>query len=130
MSPPPGEWRALYLAMEALRYSLRKRAMLTMEMSLGHAAWHSPWLEQPPKPFKSISSTMRSTRRSRSGWPCGSSDNCATLAPTNNAADALGHAATQAPQLMHAAASIASSAMSFGIGIALASGAEPALTEM
>ena len=40
-------------------------------------------------------------------------------------AEAFGQAATHAPQPMHAAASIARSAFSFGIGIALASGAPP-----
>ena len=40
-------------------------------------------------------------------------------------ADALGQAATQAPQPMHAAASKAVSASSFGTRIALAAGALP-----
>ena len=40
-------------------------------------------------------------------------------------AEALGQAATQAPQPIQAAASIERSAFSFEIGIALASGAEP-----
>ena len=44
-------------------------------------------------------------------------------------ADAFGHAATQAPQPMHAAASKAISAFSFFTGIACASGAAPVLTE-
>jgi hypothetical protein len=48
----------------------------------------------------------------------------------NSIADALGQAATQAPQPMHAAASNARSALRFGTGTALASGAEPVLTEM
>jgi hypothetical protein len=47
----------------------------------------------------------------------------------NSIADALGQAATQAPQPMHCAASIAMSACSFGTGIALPSGAEPVRTE-
>ena len=45
-------------------------------------------------------------------------------------ADAFGHAAAQAPQPMHAAASIARSASCFGIGIEFASGADPARAEM
>ena len=42
----------------------------------------------------------------------------------------LGQAATQAPQPMQAAASIAASADSLGIGMRLASGAEPVLAVM
>jgi hypothetical protein len=45
-------------------------------------------------------------------------------------ADAFGQAATQAPQPMHAAASIAVSATSFGIRMALAVGRAAPLTEM
>ena len=48
-----------------------------------------------------------------------------TLAAVNRLAAPFGHAATQAPQPMHAAASIAASATGFGIGIRLASGAPP-----
>ena len=44
-------------------------------------------------------------------------------------ADAFGHAATHAPQPIHAAASIADSAEGFPIGIAFASGAEPVFTD-
>ena len=43
----------------------------------------------------------------------------------NSDAEALGHAATQAPHPMHAAASIAASAASFGTRIVLASCAPP-----
>ena len=43
----------------------------------------------------------------------------------NSIADALGQAATHAPQAIHAAASMARSAFSLGTGIALASGALP-----
>jgi hypothetical protein len=45
-------------------------------------------------------------------------------------ADAFGHAATQAPQPMHAADSNAASASAFDTGIDAASGAAPVLTEM
>ncbi len=45
-------------------------------------------------------------------------------------AEALGHAATQAPQPMQAAASKAASAFSFCTGTEWASGAPPVLTEM
>src|SRR5439155_24918371 len=37
-------------------------AMTSIEISLGQAAMHSPWLVQAPKPAPSIASTMRSTR--------------------------------------------------------------------
>ena len=53
---------------------------------------------------------MFSTRRSRSGLPCGKMPRCETFAETNSIADAFLHAATHAPQPMHAAASMASSA--------------------
>jgi hypothetical protein len=45
----------------------------------------------------------------------------------NSIAEPLGQAATHAPQPMQAAASMARSACSLGIGTALASGAEPTL---
>jgi len=47
----------------------------------------------------------------------------------NKCADAFLHAATQAPQPMHAAESIATSATSLGIGMLLPSGAPPTLTD-
>ena len=52
-----------------------------------------------------------------------------TFAERNSEADALGHDATQAPQPMQAAASMARSCMALGTGWALASGAEPTLVE-
>ena len=58
----------------------------------------------------------------RSGWPCGRSARCDTLAPANSIAEAFGQAATQAPQPMQAAASIACSASGLGTGIAFAVG--------
>ena len=48
----------------------------------------------------------------------------------NSTAEAFGQAATQAPQPMHAAASIARSASCFRHRMALASGALPVRTEM
>ena len=107
------------------------RAMTSSGMSFGQAASHSPWFVQPPKPSRvHRARPSRRTRSMRSGWPCGSSARCETLAPANSIADAFGQAATQAPQPMQAAASIARSASSFGTGIALASGAQPVSTEM
>src|SRR5262245_31031763 len=55
---------------------------------------------------------------------------CETLAPTNNIADAFLHDATHAPQPMHVAELIASSALTFGTRTVLPSGAFPTLTEM
>src|SRR6056297_129755 len=98
--------------------------MLSIEISFGHAAWHSPWLVHDPK-YSSILSTIASARLKRSAWPCGSRLRWASLAEVNKLAAPFGHAATHAPQPMHAAASIDASATGFGIGIRLASGAPP-----
>ena len=76
-----------------------------------------------------MAATILRTRRSRSGWPCGSRPRCETLAAVNSMAEAFGQAATQAPQPMQAAASMAGSASVFGTGMALASGALPVRTE-
>src|SRR5439155_133605 len=61
------------------------------------------------------------------GVPCklGRSPRWDTFAATNSIADALGHAATQAPHPMQAAASIARSASAFGTRSEFASGALP-----
>src|SRR4029450_4078171 len=50
---------------------------------------------------------------------------CATFAEVNNCAAPFGHAATHAPHPMHAAASNAASATTFGTGVRLASAAPP-----
>ncbi len=73
---------------------------------------------------------MESTRVERSGWPCGSSPRCATLAAVNSIAEAFGQAATQAPHPIQAAASIARSASGLGTGSVFASGALPVETEI
>ena len=52
------------------------------------------------------------------------------MAATKSEAEALGQAATQAPQPMQAAASMARSAFSLGTGMALPSGAQPVGAEM
>ena len=52
------------------------------------------------------------------------------MAAVNSMAEALGQAATQAPQPMQAAASKAASATIFGTGMMLASGAAPGVTLM
>ena len=52
------------------------------------------------------------------------------MAATNSIAEPLGQAATQAPQPMQAAASIARSAWSLATGMSLASGAEPQFAVM
>ena len=104
--------------------------MLTMEISLGHSASHSRSLEQLPKHSWSIFLTMERARLAASGRPWGSNARWLTLAETKSMADALGQAATQAPQPMHAAASMALSAFSWGINMALASCAPPVLADM
>ena len=98
--------------------------MKSMLISLGQAASHSRWLVQEPK-YSSITSTIASVRRERSGWPWGNRFRWASLAAVKSWPAPFGHAATQAPQPMQAAASIARSAFSFGTAIRFASGAEP-----
>ncbi len=98
--------------------------MKSMLISFGHAASHSPWLVQLPNSC-SIVSTIAATRWYRSGCPWGSSDRCDTFAAVNSCAAPFGHAATHAPQPMHAAASIDPSAASLGTRMRLASGAAP-----
>src|SRR5207237_7036657 len=73
---------------------------------------------------------MLTTRRVRSGSPCGKSARCETFAAVKSIADAFGHAAAHAPQPMHAAASIERSDACFGTGIEFASGADPARAEI
>src|ERR687892_304566 len=77
--------------------------MKSMEISFGQAASHSPMLVQEPKNCSMVS-TMLATRWSRSGPPCGSRLRWETFADVNSCAARLGHAATHAPQAMHAAA--------------------------
>ena len=81
---------------------------------------------QLPKPSASIAVTIFKTRAVRSGWPWGRNARWETFAAVNSIAEALGHAAAQAPQPMQAAASIARSAFCFATRVAFASGAEPA----
>ena len=52
--------------------------------------------------------------------PCGNNASCETFAATNSIAEEFLHVATQAPHPIHAAASIASSASGFAIGMAFA----------
>src|SRR6266571_4900880 len=99
-------------------------------ISLGQTASQEPVTEQLPKPSASIWLTMLRARRSFSALPCGSRFRCETLAATKSMAEAFLQTATHAPQPMHAAASIESSAAGLGTGIALASGAPPVLTEV
>src|ERR1041385_3808698 len=87
--------------------------MKSIEISLGHAAMHSPWLVQAPNPSASICATMPTTRVSRSGCPWGRSPRGDTFAATNSMAEALGQAATQAPHLIQPAPAIARSASRF-----------------
>jgi hypothetical protein len=104
--------------------------MFSILISFGHAASHSPMFVQFPKSSSLYRATIRNARLDRSAWPCGSKPRCEIFAPVNNAADAFGQAATQAPHPMHAAASIARSALSLGTGIAFPSGALPVCAVM
>ena len=99
-------------------------------MSFGHSASQAYVLVQLPKPNSSILATMFLTRSAASIWPWGNKAKWLTLAPTNNMALAFLQAATQAPQPMHEAASMAMSALCFGIGIVLASGTPPVVVLM
>src|SRR4030095_13920047 len=99
-------------------------------ISLGQTASHEPVTEQLPKPASSIALTISITRRSFSTLPCGRRLRCDALAETNSIAEAFLHAATQAPQPMQEAASIADSAFALETRIVLASGAWPVATEM
>ena len=103
--------------------------MLTMEISLGHSASHSRSLVQLPKPKASIVFNILIARLAASGRPWGSRARWDILAPVNSMAEALGHEATQAPQPMQAAASMAFSAAAWGTGMALASWAPPVMTD-
>jgi hypothetical protein len=49
------------------------RAMTPRSIPLGHAASHSPWSVQAPKPSMSAAATSARARRVRSGWPWGKS---------------------------------------------------------
>ena len=60
---------------EAFKKSRFMRAMLVKSMPLGHSTAHAPVFVQLPNPSLSICSTMRVTRRFRSGCPCGKSAN-------------------------------------------------------
>src|SRR6201996_2190542 len=105
------------------------REMLVILISLGHSASQAPVLVQLPKPSSSICATMACTRLQRSGWPCGNKANCETLADTNSIAEAFLQAATQAPQPIQVAELNASSAITLGIVISLASGTPPVFTD-
>src|SRR5690606_38238581 len=99
-------------------------------MPLGHPASLAPMLVQRPKHTLSVCAIMFVARIFASGRPCGSNARWETLAERNSMAEALGQAATQAPQPMQAAAAKLSSAFCFSIGSELASCALPVFTEI
>src|ERR1700744_2566509 len=105
------------------------RLMLVKLISLGHSASQAPVLVQLPKPSSSIWATIACTRLQRSGCPCGNKASCDTLADTNSIAEAFLQAATQAPQPIQVAELKASSAITLGISISLASGTPPVFTD-
>ena len=100
-----------------------------MEILLGHSISQAPVLVQLPKPSSSILATIAFARRAASTFPCGNKASWDTLAATKSIAEEFLQVAAQAPQPMQAAASIASSALSLEIGIALASGTPPVGTQ-
>ncbi len=126
---PSPRWISSRLWRLALRKSAFIRPMTSSGMPLGQAASHSPTLVQWPKPSAWAWATMAMARRGCSALPCGSIPRWVSLAPVKSEAEALGQAATQAPQPMQAAASIDISAAGLGTGMALASGALPVPTE-
>src|SRR5215471_5477541 len=99
--------------------------MNSIGISFGQTASHSPILVQLPNSSRLAVATIFSTRVARSGCPCGRVPRWVTLAAVNSEADAFGQAATQAPQPIHAAASMDISAPGFGTRIAFPSGAQP-----
>jgi hypothetical protein len=103
---------------------------LVIEISFGQTASHSPSFEQLPNPSASCRSTIDTTRVPRSTSPCGSWARWLTFADVNSTADAFLHAATHAPQPMHAAESIACSTVSLEIRMLFASWAPPTLTDV
>src|SRR3954469_583969 len=88
----------------AEKYSLFKRAILLSRISFGQVSAQAPILVQEPKPSLSCCATISSTRVLCSGCPCGNKAKCETFAAVNNIPEALGQAATQAPQEIHIAA--------------------------
>src|SRR5688500_14849401 len=120
--------RYLLALSPATRYSLLSRVIFVIEISFGQTASQALVLVQPPNCSLSIWATIFKTRLFLSGAPCGSSARWETFAERNNIAELFLHAATQAPQLIHAAAANAASALDLSIGIAFASTALPVLT--
>src|ERR1700761_2557195 len=114
----------------ALPYSAFSRAILVIEISLGHTASQAPVEVQLPNPSLSICAIISTTRVFRSGLPCGNNARCETLALRKSSAELFLQAATQAPQPIQAAAAKAVSALSFSIAMALASTAFPVFTEI
>src|ERR1035438_10044504 len=123
----PAAYRPLKLARMKSPFM---RAMTSNLISFGQTASHRPILVQLPKSSPFACATMAMARSARSCRPCGNRPRWAILAPVNNAAAALGHMATQAPQPMQAAASMERSASSRRTTTALPSGALPVATEM
>ena len=123
--------RAIFVRSSPLMKSRFIRAITSSVISFGHTASHSPMLVQLPNPSALI---LRAPCAARAhAAPAGlaaASPRCEIFAPVNSAAEAFGHAATQAPQPMQAAASMARSASSLGTRIVLPSGALPVGTVM
>src|SRR5438094_7323057 len=110
----------------ARAYSRFSLAMKLALISAGQTASHSYVLVQLPNPSASITDTIRSTRLSCSGRPCGRNDRCETFAAVKSMPDPFAQLAAHAPHPMQAAAGIAKSASWLGILVEFASGSEPA----
>ena len=114
----------------AFKYSRLRRAMCDTEIPFGHSSSQARVLVQLPNPSSSIFLTMARARFEASTLPWGRSARELTRAATNSIAEPFLQVATQAPQPMHAAASILSSAVSWPMRILFASWADPVRTEM
>src|SRR6202012_2820865 len=64
----------------ARAYSAFSRAILVIDISLGHTASQAPVEVQLPNPSLSICAIISTTRVFRSGLPCGNNARCETLA--------------------------------------------------
>ena len=102
--------------------------MLAMVSHFGHTASQARVLVQLPKPSSSILATIALARRAASTRPCGRRASCDTFEETKSMAEPFLQAATQAPHPMQEAQSMASSASSLGMRMALASCGAPVRT--
>ena len=101
------------------------KEMTSIGISFGQTASHSPSFVQLPKPSASICSTIAQHAVVALRLALRQQARCETFAAVKSIAEAFLHAATQAPQPMQAAESMAASASAFGTRMALPSCAPP-----